>query len=67
MQDSHTHVSADDTAGDSSPLRLAGAGRLGCRSGWPAAWMSTWPPSWHTCARGCWLPRPWSAWRSWMS
>jgi len=29
MQDSHTHVSADDTAGDSSPLRLAGAGALG--------------------------------------
>jgi hypothetical protein len=29
MQDSHTHVSADDTAGDPSPLRLVGASTAG--------------------------------------
>jgi putative transposase len=29
MQDSHTHVSADDTAGDSSPLRLVSASAAG--------------------------------------
>src|SRR6266487_4485504 len=29
MQDSHTHVSADDTAGDPGPLRLVGASTAG--------------------------------------
>jgi hypothetical protein len=29
MQDSHTHVSADDIAGDPSPLRLVSAGTAG--------------------------------------
>jgi hypothetical protein len=45
MQDSHTHVSADDTAGDPARGGWSRPAPLGCRRGWPAESTSTWPCS----------------------
>jgi hypothetical protein len=67
MQDSHTHVPADDTAGDSSRLRLMPASTAGLPE-WLAGRVDE-----HLAVfaahmtQGCWPPRPRSAWRSWPS
>ena len=59
MQDSHTHVSADDIAGDPSPLRLVSAGTAGLPE-WLAGRVDE-----HLAVfaahmtRACWPRTPW--------
>jgi hypothetical protein len=67
MQDSHTAASAAEITPDSSPLRLVGASTVGLPQ-WLAGRVDEHLARFAAhMTRGCWRPRPRSAWRSWPS
>jgi hypothetical protein len=66
MQDSHMPVAADETAA-LDRLRLVPTATLGLAERLAGRLDGHLARLLSTCARGCWPPRPRSAWTSWPS